>query len=136
MPLADANVNIMTHAFMYGTGVFEGIRAYWNEELQQLFALKVPEHMARIRNSCKVMLMADVPSVEQLTNEVVEVLQRNGFREDAYVRPSFYKSSRAIGVKLHGLEHQYYIFAVPFGDYVDTTVGVKPLIVVIVRTKK
>ncbi len=125
VPLADANVNIMTHAFMYGTAVFEGIRAYWNEEKEQLFALKVPEHVARIRNSCKVMLMDDVPSVEQLTGEVVEVLRRNAFREDAYVRPSFYKSSRAIGVKLHGLEHRYYILAVPFGDYVDTTVGVK-----------
>jgi len=106
VPLAAANVNIMTHAFMYGTAVFEGIRAYWNEEQQQLFALKVPEHMTRIRNSCKVMLMTDVPSVDQLTNEAIEVLQRNRFREDAYVRPSFYKSSRAIGVKLHGLEHR------------------------------
>ncbi len=125
VPLGEANVSIMTHAFMYGTAVFEGIRAYWNAEQEQLFALKVPEHMARIRNSCKVMMMDDVPSVEQLTGEVVEVLRRNAFREDAYIRPSFYKSSRAIGVKLHGLEHRYYILALPFGDYVDTTVGVK-----------
>ncbi len=125
VPLADANVNIMTHAFMYGTGVFEGIRAYWNEEQGQLYGVKVREHMARIRNSCKVMLMDDVPSVDQLTAEAVEVLRRNGFREDAYCRPSFYKSTRAIGVKLHGLEHRYYILAIPFGDYVDTTVGIK-----------
>jgi branched-chain amino acid aminotransferase len=41
------------------------------------------------------------------------------------VRPSFYKSTRAIGVRLHGLEHRYYILALPFGDYVDTTVGVR-----------
>ncbi len=38
---------------------------------------------------------------------------------------SFYKSTQAIGVKLHGLEHRYYILALPFGDYVDTNVGVK-----------
>jgi branched-chain amino acid aminotransferase len=125
VPLAEAKVSIMTHAFMYGTAVFEGIRAYWNPEQEQLFALKVPEHMARIRNSCRVLLMNDVPSVEQLSGEVIEVLRRNAFREDAYIRPSFYKSSRAIGVKLHGLEHAYYILAIPFGDYVDTTVGVK-----------
>ncbi len=125
VPLADANVNIMTHAFMYGTGVFEGIRAYWNEEQGQLYGVKIRDHMARIRNSCKVMLMDDVPSVDQLTAEAVEVLRRNGFREDAYCRPSFYKSTRAIGVKLHGLEHRYYILAIPFGDYVDTTVGIK-----------
>jgi len=69
--------------------------------------------------------MQDLPSVDELTVEALEVLRRNAFREDAYVRPSFYKSTQAIGVKLHGLEHRYYIFALPFGDYVDTTVGVK-----------
>jgi branched-chain amino acid aminotransferase len=125
VPLGQANVSIMTHAFMYGTAVFEGIRAYWNADQGQLYALKVREHMERIRNSCKIMLMDDVPSVDQLAAEVVEVLRRNGFREDAYIRPSFYKSTQAIGVKLHGLEHRYYILALPFGDYVDTNVGVK-----------
>jgi branched-chain amino acid aminotransferase len=125
VPLREANVSIMTHAFMYGTAVFEGIRAYWNEAHGQLYALKLREHMERIRSSAKILLMSDLPSVDQLTGEAVEVLRRNGFREDAYVRPSFYKSTRAIGVKLHGLEHRYYIFALPFGDYVDTTVGVK-----------
>ncbi len=125
VPLAQANVPIMTHAFMYGTAVFEGIRAYWNPDQGQLYALKVREHMERIRSSCKILLMDGIPSVDQLTGEVVEVLRRNGFREDAYIRPSFYKSTQAIGVKLHGLEHRYYILALPFGDYVDTTVGVK-----------
>jgi len=124
VPLAEAHVSLMTHAVMYGTAVFEGIRAYWNAEQGQLYALKVREHMERIRNSCKILLMADVPSVDQLASEVVEVLRRNGFREDAYIRPSFYKSTQAIGVKLHGLEHRYYILAIPFGDYVDTNVGV------------
>ena len=125
VPLGEANVSIMTHAFLYGTAVFEGIRAYWNEEKGELYALKVREHMARIRNSARILLMQDPPSVDQLTAEALEVLRRNGFRQDAYVRPSFYKSTQAIGVKLHGLEHRYYILAIPFGDYVDTTVGVK-----------
>jgi branched-chain amino acid aminotransferase len=125
VPLGEAKVSIMTHAFLYGTGVFEGIRAYWNEEQGQLYALRLREHMERIRNSAKILLMPDVPSVDQLTSEALEVLRRNDFREDAYVRPSFYKSTQAIGVKLHGLEHRYYIVALPFGDYVDTTVGVR-----------
>ena len=61
VPLGEANVNIMTHAFMYGTGVFEGIRAYWNAEKGQLYALKVREHMERIRSSARILLMADLP---------------------------------------------------------------------------
>ncbi len=83
----------MTHAFMYGTAVFEGIRAYWNAEHGQLYALRVREHMERIRNSARILLMEDLPSVDQLTGEALEVLRRNGFREDTYVRPSFYKST-------------------------------------------
>lgn len=44
MPLAEANVNISTHALNYGTGCFEGIRAYWNEQEGQLYVLKALEH--------------------------------------------------------------------------------------------
>ena len=61
VPLGEANVSIMTHAFLYGTAVFEGIRAYWNEEQGQLYALKVREHMARIRSSARILLMEDLP---------------------------------------------------------------------------
>jgi len=125
VPMSEAKVSIMTHAFMYGTAVFEGIRAYWNAADEQLYALKVREHVERIRNSCKIMFMEPIPSVDELTGLIVETARRNGFHEDVYIRPSFYKSTKAIGVKLHGLEHQLYILSLPFGDYVDTTVGIK-----------
>jgi branched-chain amino acid aminotransferase len=125
VPLSQAKVSIMTHAFMYGTAVFEGIRGYWNAEQGQLYALKVREHVERIRNSCKIMLMEPVPSVDELSRLILETVRRNGFREDVYIRPSFYKSTQAIGVKLHGLQHELYILALPFGDYVDTTVGIR-----------
>ena len=122
--LGDARVPIMTHAFLYGTGVFEGIRAYWNPDEKQLYALRIKEHIVRLRNSCKIMLMAEVPSVDEFTEIVKEVLRRNEFHEDAYCRPSVYKSTEAIGVKLHGLTHDFYVLAVPMGDYIDTEKGI------------
>jgi branched-chain amino acid aminotransferase len=125
VPMRDATVSIMTHAFMYGTATFEGIRAYWNEEQGTLFGVKVREHVERIRQSCRILLMKDVPSVDELTGLIVETIRRNGFREDAYIRPSFYKSTKAIGVRLHNLENQLYIVAVPFGNYIDTDAGVR-----------
>ena len=84
----------MTHAFMYGTATFEGIRGYWNEEQGQLYVLFLREHMERIRNCAKMLLMEDLPSVDALVDIVVETVRRNGFREDVYIRPSFYKSTR------------------------------------------
>ena len=125
VPMREAKVSIMTHAFMYGTATFEGIRAYWNEEQGQLFGLKLREHVERIRQSCRILLMDDIPSVDELTGLIVETVRRNGFRQDAYIRPSFYKSTRAIGVRLHDLDHELYIIAVPFGNYIDTDKGVR-----------
>ena len=125
VPLRDAKVNVMTHAFMYGTATFEGIRAYWNEEQGKLYGLKLREHVERLRQSCRILLMKDVPSVDELTRLIVETIRRNGFREDAYIRPSFYKSTRAIGVRLHDLENELYIVALPFGNYIDTDAGVR-----------
>ncbi len=125
LPLADANVNIMTHAFMYGTGVFEGIRAYWNAEQGQLYGLRLAEHYQRISDSCRILYMDAPGSVDELVALTVDLLRRNGFREDAYVRPSVYKSTQAIGVRLHNLEQGFYILAIPFGDYIDTTHGIR-----------
>jgi branched-chain amino acid aminotransferase len=69
--------------------------------------------------------MRDVPSVDELTGLIVETVRRNAFRQDAYIRPSFYKSTRAIGVRLHDLDNELYVIALPFGNYIDTESGVR-----------
>ncbi len=125
VPMRDAKVSIMTHAFMYGTAVFEGIRAYWNADEGQLYGLKIREHVERIRQNARMLLMEPLPTIDELTGLVVETVRRNGFREDVYIRPSFYKSSRQIGVRLHHLEHELYIVTLPFGNYIDTDAGVR-----------
>jgi branched-chain amino acid aminotransferase len=123
--MRDAKVSIMTHAFMYGTATFEGIRAYWNQDQKRLYGLKIREHVERIRQSCRILLMQDVPTVDELTRLIVETVRRNGFKQDVYIRPSFYKSTRAIGVRLHDLDNELYIVALPFGNYIDTDAGVR-----------
>jgi branched-chain amino acid aminotransferase len=125
VPMREAKVSVMTHAFLYGTATFEGIRAYWNAEQGRLYGLRLREHVERIRQSCRILLMEHVPSVDELTGLIVETVRRNGFRQDAYIRPSFYKSTPAIGVRLHDLENELYIIAVPFGNYIDTDSGVR-----------
>lgn len=125
VPMRDAKVSVMTHAFLYGTATFEGIRAYWNGEAGRLYVLKLREHVERIRQSCRILMIDPVPSVDELSGLIIETVRRNGFREDAYIRPSFYKSTRAIGVRLHDLEHELYIVALPFGNYVDTEHGLR-----------
>jgi branched-chain amino acid aminotransferase len=125
VPMRDAKVSVMTHAFMYGTAVFEGIRAYWNADQGQLYGVFVREHVERIRASARILLMESLPSVDELTGLILETVRRNAFREDAYIRPSFYKSSRQIGVRLHHLDHDLTIVTLPFGNYVDTEKGIR-----------
>lgn len=125
VPLREANVNVMTHAFNYGTAVFEGVRAYWNADEEQLFALDLIPHYERIRRSAALLLMDVQQSAQELADITVELLRRDGLREDAYVRPLVYKSSEIIGVRLHNLDSDVTIFAIPFGQYIDTEGGVR-----------
>ncbi|CAN5810939.1 hypothetical protein BH23CHL8_BH23CHL8_29010 [soil metagenome] len=119
-PLVEAKVGVMTHSFLYGTAVFEGIRAYWNEEQGQLYLLRLREHFERIRDSAKILLMDPGYSVQEMMDLTVELAKRNGYREDAYVRATVYKSDEAIGVKLHGVDCRLNLLSLPFGDYIAT----------------
>src|SRR6202022_249041 len=83
----DVRLGFMTHALHYGTGCFEGIRAYWNQQREQLFLLPPVPHYARLRNSSKILRMTLPHSTEELTRITVELLRRNEYRSDVYIRP-------------------------------------------------
>jgi branched-chain amino acid aminotransferase len=119
-PLANAKVSIMTHSFLYGTAVFEGIRAYWNEDEQQLYLLKARQHFERIVDSSKILMMDPGYSVDEMVDLTRELLKQNDYREDCYVRATVYKSDEAIGVKLHGIDSKLNLLSLPFGDYIAT----------------
>jgi len=124
LPIREAKIGVMTHAFNYGTGVFEGIRAYWNDERKQLYGLHLREHYERLHRSCRVMRLKLPYTVEDLIGITLEILRRSGFREDAYVRPIAFKSSELIGVRLHDLEDSFTVFTIPFGTYIDIDRGI------------
>ncbi len=119
VPLADAKVGILTHAFSYGTGCFEGIRGYYNDAHEQLYVFRLSDHYARLQQSARIM-MIDLPyGVEELGEITKECLRRSDLHEDVYIRPSAYKSSEVIGVRLHNLQDDLYIAVQPFGNYID-----------------
>src|SRR5580704_11926707 len=105
----DVKLGLMTHALHYGTGVFEGIRAYWNTAQEQLYLLQAPAHYDRLRRSANVMRFTVPHSTEELVNLTLEVLRRNQFKSDVYIRPLLFTSSEEIGVRLHNLDHSFFI---------------------------
>jgi branched-chain amino acid aminotransferase len=119
--LGDANVSIATHALNYGTGVFEGIRAYWNAAQEELYVFRLREHYARMRSNCRI-LRIELPGDEaMLVETTLELLRRNEFRTDVYVRPLAYKAARSIKVALHDLRSGFGMFAFPIGAYLPTS---------------
>ena len=124
VPIREAKISVMTHAFNYGTGVFEGVRAYWNPDEEQLYGLHFREHYTRLTKSCRIMRLTLPHPVEDLVDITIELLRKCGYREDAYIRPVVFKSSELIGVRLHNLEDNFTVFAVPFGNYVPVDTGI------------
>lgn len=123
VPIGEAKVSVMTHAFNYGTGVFAGMRAYWNDDERQLFIFRSHDHFERFRQSASLMRI-DVPySESQLTDILIELLRVEGYHENVYIRPLAYKSTEGIGVKLHDVDDAMTMFAIPYGRYVKNEEG-------------
>src|SRR5918995_3991486 len=118
--MGEIRLSAATHALNYGTGVFEGIRAYWNEGKGTLQVLKLREHYERFEKSCRLLHIELEPSVDELCDVTLEILKRNAPREDTYIRPLAYKSAESVGVNLKG-ETELSIFTVPMGNYVELT---------------
>lgn len=120
-----ATIPVMTHAFLYGTSIFEGIRAYYNSEEKQLYAFRVPEHFERLYKSAKIMHMSPTNSIEEYCDITKKLLQKNNYEQDAYIRPTLYKSALKVGPGLSDNPDSFLIFTLPMGDYIDTSKGLK-----------
>ena len=89
VPFADCKLHVRTAAVAVAASVFEGVRAYWNPEHQQLYTFELERHIVRLRESMKIMRMkAEVPA--DFAASCVELLARNGFREDVHYMPTAY----------------------------------------------
>jgi branched-chain amino acid aminotransferase len=121
----DAHVGLLTHALHYGTGCFEGIRAYWSESQRRMNVFKMPEHFQRMTGNAQMLHMKLPHSVEELCDITVELMRRNAFTTDVYIRPLVYKANEEIGIRFHNLRDGFMIVPVPFGAYVNTTGGIR-----------
>ena len=120
---SKAVLPVRTHAFLYGTSVFEGIRAYYNDTDNQLYIFRAKEHFERILRSARIMHMECQYSVDEMVKITKELLLKNGYKQDAYIRPTIYKSKETIGPGLYNNPDKFLVFSNPLGDYIDTSKG-------------
>ena len=118
VPLSEAKISIATHGFLYGTAVFGGMRAYWNEEKQRLFVFRPYDHFHRLLNSGKMMAMTIPYDEESLIQLTVDLLRADNWQQDLYLRPTIYKADMGIGVRLHELKDEFCMFVMAYEPYV------------------
>ncbi len=86
----NAKINVLSPTSQYGLNVFEGIRCYWSEEKKQLFAFRLEDHLKRLKQSQKLLLLEEKYSIEELREAFLTVVRANGYHEDIAVRQTLF----------------------------------------------
>lgn len=88
--LPDAKINVLSPTAQFGLNVFEGIRCYWNEKQQQLYAFRLEAHYQRLKRSQRLLKMEDTYSIDELKQAMLDVVKKNDYREDIAVRQTLF----------------------------------------------
>ncbi len=123
VPIEKARVSVMTHAFNYGTGLFEGIRGYYAPDEDNVLIFKLDEHVERFVRNFNVLFMEIPETGQQIAEICTELVRRSEFREGVYIRPICYKSELSLGPTLKGVESSFCCYIIKLGDYVDIRSG-------------
>ena len=98
---STVSIDIRSKIFNYGLGCFEGIRAYWDDEKEQLYGFTFKEHYARLLESCKALNLTIPYSVGDLCQFTVDLLKKNEFKSSTYIRPVVYNASTNLAPTLN-----------------------------------
>jgi branched-chain amino acid aminotransferase len=117
VPYSEVKFGVLMHAMNYGTAVFGGLRAYWNDDEKQLFVFRPLDHFRRFLGSTRLLCMDLSLTRDDLTNGLMKLIQTEGYKEDLYIRPLAFYSDEIIGVRVHDLTAEVSIVVLPFGAY-------------------
>lgn len=124
--IEDANVNIQTNALQYGTGIFGGIRGYYNPKGGYISLFRISDHFTRFLNSFKILGVEIKYKKEELMKITIDLTKKNQPKTDTYFRPFAYAGSLNLSPNLqrdHIFEFAQYLM--PLGDYLPTDKGIK-----------
>jgi branched-chain amino acid aminotransferase len=114
VPWDDAKVHVLTHGLHYGTGVFEGVRAYETDRGPAIFRHR--DHLVRLQKSAELYYL-DLPySLEELREATHEVIRRNGL-DSCYIRPIAFRGYGEMGLYAPTAPVEVIVAVWPWGAY-------------------
>ena len=122
VPIEDAKISIMSQVVNYGIGAFGGLRGYWNEDKQQIYVFRIQDHLRRMLNSLKLFANTIPYSADELQKIILDLLNREGYHEDVYIRPLVYNATEDITPRLYDVEFRFACFTRPLGNYISLAV--------------
>lgn len=122
--IEDAKVSIMTNALQYGTGVFGGIRGYYNKKGQYLSVFRIEDHFKRFLSSLNILGVGLNYTQSELVEILKKLVKKNNPKVDTYFRPFAYAGSTLLAPNLAGDPvFQFALYAIPLGEYLPVDKG-------------
>jgi len=127
VPTEKAQVNIMTNALQYGTGIFGGIRCYVGDN-KSVSIFRLSDHYNRFLKSLKIMDKSIPYTHKQLTQITLELARKNNPHTDAYIRPIAYAADYNLSPDLSTSKFDFAAYMIPLGEYLPISKGLKLMI--------
>ena len=121
--LENAKVSIMTNALQYGTGVFAGIRGYYDAQEKKLSVFRIHDHYKRLLSSVKLLGCSFPYSLEQLVEIHIDLIKKNKPQCNSYFRPFAYVGNTSLGPNLHNVTLDYALYMIPLEEYMPLDKG-------------
>lgn len=122
-PLSEATINVLSPTSQFGANVFEGIRCYWNEKDNQLYAFKLKDHYKRLKNSVKMIRFEDKYSVDEMKKGLIDVIKANEYKQDIAIRQTIFLDG--FGSWMTTGPVNMFIAPIPKGRAYDSKPGIK-----------
>ncbi len=88
--VCDAKINVLSPTAQFGANVFEGIRCYWSNTQNQLYAFRLDDHYHRLQDSAKLFGMKCPYSADKMKEYFIDTIKANEYREDIAVRQTLF----------------------------------------------
>lgn len=127
--IEKARVPIMTNALQYGTGVFDGIRGYYNKKDKFLSVFRIEDHYKRFLASLKIICVGIKYNQEELIKITLDLIKKNSPKTDTYFRPFAYAGSTNLSPNLvRDNIFDFALYLMPLGEYLPVNKGLSVMV--------